>query len=73
MNAFRAKRIADNLSQISAFSVRNRLQKLEVSYRGQRAVFDSEAAFWSFAFKIAQASHVETTLAEVEARLAQSA
>jgi len=69
MNAFRAKRIADNLNNISAFHVRNHLQKLQVAYRGQQASFDSESAFWGFVFKVAQASHEERTVAEVEERL----
>jgi len=69
MNPFRAKRIADNLAHIGSFHVRNYLNRLEVSYRDQRADFDSEDAFWSFIFKLAQASHEEGFLAEIEATL----
>ncbi len=69
MNAFRAKRIANNLSNINAFRIRSHLYELQVGYRGQVASFDSESAFWHFVFKLAQASHEESTVAEVEARL----
>jgi len=69
MNPFRAKRIADNLANIGSFHVRNYLNRLEVSYRDQRANFDSEDAFWSFIFKLAQANHEEGLLADIEARL----
>lgn len=69
MNAFRAKRIADNLNSIRSFQVRNRLYRLEVEYRGDLARFDSEAAFWVFVFKVAQAAHEEGVVSEVEARL----
>jgi len=69
MNAFRAKRIANNLSNINAFHIRNRLYALQVNYRGQIASFESESAFWHFVFKLAQASHEESAVAEVEARL----
>jgi len=69
MNAFRAKRIADNLGDLRSFHVRNRLHRLEVDYRGDLACFDSEAAFWAFVFKVAQASHEEDEISAVEARL----
>jgi len=69
MNPFRAKRIADNLAGVGSFRVHNHLHHLQVSYRGQLACFDSEPAFWLFAFKIAQASHEESTVSEAEYRL----
>lgn len=69
MNAFRAKRIADNLSNVRSFRVRNHLYRLEVDYRGHLACFDSETAFWAFVFRVARAGHEEDAVSEVEARL----
>jgi len=48
MNVLRAKRIADNLSSINAFHVRDHLQKKQVTYRGQQARFNSKSIFWNF-------------------------
>lgn len=69
MNAFRAKRIADNLNNVRSFSVRNHLTHLEVHYHGNLACFDSETTFWSFVFRVAQAGHEEGAVYEAEARL----
>lgn len=69
MNPFRAKRIADNLNHVRSFRVRNHLYRLEVDYRGSLACFDSETAFWSFVFKVAQAGNEEEVITEAEAQL----
>ncbi len=69
MNAFRTKRIADNLAHVGAFCVHNHLHRLKVVYRGQGACFEDEVAFWPFAFKVTQASHEESTVAEMESRM----
>ncbi|GMQ99384.1 MAG: hypothetical protein BMS9Abin18_0202 [Zetaproteobacteria bacterium] len=69
MNAFRAKRIADHLTHITTFQVRNKLHGLVVNYRGNQGYFEGEDQFWPFIFRVAQASHEENAVAEVEARL----
>jgi len=69
MNAFRAKRIADQLAHIRTFRVKNKLYGLFVIYRGDQVYFESEEPFWECISNIAQASHEEDMIAEVEARL----
>ncbi|MDX8403173.1 MAG: hypothetical protein R8K54_02045 [Mariprofundaceae bacterium] len=69
MNTFRAKRIADHFSGIGTFYVKNRLHGVTVSYLGYQAYFEDEQHLWSFLFHVAQASHQERAVAEVEAKL----
>jgi len=69
MNAFRAKRIADHLTHITTFQVRNKLYGLVVNFRGEQGYFEGEDQFWPFIFRVAQASHEENAVAEVEASL----
>jgi len=69
MNAFRAKRIADHLTHITTFQVRNKLHGLVVTFRGEQGYFEGEDQFWPFIFRVAQASHEENAVAEVEASL----
>ncbi|MDQ6958847.1 MAG: hypothetical protein Q9M24_07005 [Mariprofundaceae bacterium] len=69
MNAFRAKRIADHLTHITTFQVRNKLHGLVVNFRGDQGYFEGEDQFWPFIFRVAQASHEENAVAQVEASL----
>ncbi len=69
MNAFRAKRIADQFATVGAFQVKNRLQGVTISYRDYHAYFEDEKNLWAFLFHIAHACHQESIVAEAEARL----
>ena len=69
MNAFRAKRIADQFSVAGTFQVTNKLHGVTVSYRGYQAYFEEEAQLWPYLFHIAQAEHQEGLVADAEAKL----
>jgi len=66
---FRAKQIADSFSDVATFHVENRTQGLLVSFMGKQAYFIREACFWPFIFKVAQAAHEESAVAEIESEL----